>query len=220
MIQFEDGTSQPMRLARKTRGSFGGERSPAAIPQHQPMSTPKLPAMVGPDTSQSITGALQWSIGLRTIDGKVVTLLARGTQLPAEATVICSTAENEQSMLEVQLYETWTDGGADGGADALAQDNQRIDSIVVRGIPPMARGVPRVEVKLTAGSTGALQVDAFFAGAGQCVEYDSQGAISHDNGQGRFAVFAVNHPRQKHHNLFSVLFYRVFGLFSARGEGR
>jgi L1 cell adhesion molecule like protein len=91
------------------------------------------------------------SLGLRSADGTMAVVIARGSTLPAKATVQCSTSTDNQESVELQLYE---------GERAMADDNFLLAKFVLGGVPPMPRGLPHIDVTFTVDEQGQLGVEA------------------------------------------------------------
>jgi molecular chaperone DnaK len=71
------------------------------------------------------------SLGLETIGGVMKTLIPRNTTIPVRRSDIFSTAENNQSQVEVHILQ---------GERQLAEHNKSLGRFQLRGIPPAPRG--------------------------------------------------------------------------------
>jgi len=91
------------------------------------------------------------SLGLETIGGVTKKLIPRNTTIPVRRSDIFSTAENNQTMVEVHVLQ---------GEREMAADNKSLARFKLMGIPPAPRGVPQVLVSLDIDANGILQVTA------------------------------------------------------------
>ncbi|MBD1911658.1 MULTISPECIES: molecular chaperone DnaK [unclassified Leptolyngbya] len=91
------------------------------------------------------------SLGLETIGGVMKKLIPRNTTIPVRRSDIFSTAENNQTMVEVHALQ---------GEREMASDNKSLGRFKLMGIPPAPRGVPQVQVSFDIDANGILQVTA------------------------------------------------------------
>lgn len=91
------------------------------------------------------------SLGLETIGGVTKKLIPRNTTIPVRRSDIFSTAENNQTIVEVHVLQ---------GEREMAADNKSLGRFKLMGIPPAPRGVPQVLVALDIDANGILQVTA------------------------------------------------------------
>lgn len=91
------------------------------------------------------------SLGLETIGGVTKKLIPRNTPIPVRRSDIFSTAENNQTLVEVHVVQ---------GEREMAEDNKTIGRFKLMGIPPAPRGVPQVLVSFDIDANGILQVTA------------------------------------------------------------
>jgi len=91
------------------------------------------------------------SLGLETIGGVTKKLIPRNTTIPVRRSDIFSTAENNQTMVEVHALQ---------GEREMASDNKSLGRFKLMGIPPAPRGVPQVQVAFDIDANGILQVTA------------------------------------------------------------
>ncbi|MGF1482318.1 MAG: molecular chaperone DnaK [Cyanophyceae cyanobacterium] len=91
------------------------------------------------------------SLGLETIGGLTKKLIPRNTTIPVRRSDIFSTAENNQTLVEVHVLQ---------GEREMAAGNKSLGRFKLTGIPPAPRGVPQVQVALDIDANGILQVTA------------------------------------------------------------
>ncbi len=91
------------------------------------------------------------SLGLETIGGVMKKLIPRNTTIPVRRSDIFSTAENNQTLVEVHVLQ---------GEREMVTDNKSLGRFKLLGIPPAPRGVPQVLVSFDIDANGILQVTA------------------------------------------------------------
>jgi molecular chaperone DnaK len=94
---------------------------------------------------------LPLSLGLETLGGVMTKVIERNTTIPARRTEVFSTAEDNQTAVDVVVR---------GGERELASDNRQLARFRLEGIPPAPRGVPQVEVTFDVDANGILNVSA------------------------------------------------------------
>jgi molecular chaperone DnaK len=107
------------------------------------------------------------SVGLETISGVMKKLMPRNTPIPARRSDIFSTAQNNQTMVEVHVLQ---------GEREMAADNKSLGRFKLTGIPPAPRGVPQVQVAFDIDANGILQVTALDRTTGREQSITIQGA--------------------------------------------
>src|SRR4051812_13584900 len=91
------------------------------------------------------------SLGLETLGGVMTKLIDRNTTIPARKSETFSTAEDNQSAVDVHVLQ---------GERELARDNRTLGNVRLEGIRPAPRGVPQVEVTFDIDANGILTVTA------------------------------------------------------------
>jgi len=109
------------------------------------------------------------SLGLETIGGVMKKLIPRNTTIPVRKSDIFSTAENNQTLVEVHVLQ---------GEREMASGNKSLGRIKLTGIPPAPRGVPQVQVAFDIDANGILQVTARDRTTGREQSIIVQGASS------------------------------------------
>jgi molecular chaperone DnaK len=94
---------------------------------------------------------LPLSLGLETLGGVMTKVIERNTTIPARRTETFSTAEDNQTAVDVVVLQ---------GERELASDNRQLARFRLEGIPPAPRGVPQVEVTFDVDANGILNVSA------------------------------------------------------------
>ena len=91
------------------------------------------------------------SLGIETLGGVTTVLIPRNTTIPTKKQETFSTAEDNQTTVEIHVLQ---------GERQMAQDNRTIGKFQLTGIPPAPRGMPQVEVAFDIDANGILHVSA------------------------------------------------------------
>jgi molecular chaperone DnaK len=91
------------------------------------------------------------SLGLETMGGVMTKVIERNTTIPARRTEVFSTAEDNQTAVDVVVLQ---------GERELAADNRQLARFRLEGIRPAPRGMPQVEVTFDIDANGILHVSA------------------------------------------------------------
>ncbi|HST38978.1 MAG TPA: Hsp70 family protein, partial [Conexibacter sp.] len=148
----------------------GSTRIPAVQDLVRSLTGGKDPNMtVNPDEVVAIGAALQagvlkgevedvvlldvtpLSLGLETLGGVMTRVIERNTTIPARRSETFSTAEDNQTAVDVVVLQ---------GERELARDNRQLARFRLEGIRPAPRGVPQVEVTFDIDANGILNVSA------------------------------------------------------------
>jgi molecular chaperone DnaK len=148
----------------------GATRMPAVQELVRRLTRGKEPNMtVNPDEVVAIGAALQagvlkgevedvvlldvtpLSLGLETLGGVMTKVIERNTTIPARRTEVFSTAEDNQTAVDIVVLQ---------GERELAADNRQLARFRLEGIRPAPRGVPQIEVTFDIDANGILNVTA------------------------------------------------------------
>jgi molecular chaperone DnaK len=91
------------------------------------------------------------SLGIETLGGVFTRLIERNTTIPTRKSEIFSTAADNQTSVEIKVFQ---------GERAMAADNKLLGVFQLVGIPPAPRGLPQVEVTFDIDANGILNVTA------------------------------------------------------------
>jgi molecular chaperone DnaK len=91
------------------------------------------------------------SLGIETLGGVFTKLIERNTTIPTRKSEIFSTAADNQTSVEIKVYQ---------GERAMAGDNKLLGVFQLVGIPTAPRGVPQVEVTFDIDANGIINVSA------------------------------------------------------------
>ena len=91
------------------------------------------------------------SLGIETLGGVMTVLIPRNTTIPTKKSEVFSTAEDNQTTVEIHVLQ---------GERPMAIDNKTIGRFQLTGIPPAPRGMPQIEVAFDIDANGILHVSA------------------------------------------------------------
>ena len=91
------------------------------------------------------------SLGLETMGGVMTALIPRNTTIPLRKTETFSTAEDNQTAVDIHVLQ---------GERPMARDNKSLGQFRLDGIPPAPRGVPQIKVTFDIDANGILDVTA------------------------------------------------------------
>ncbi len=91
------------------------------------------------------------SLGIETLGGVMTKIIERNTTIPARRTEVFSTAEDNQSAVDVVVLQ---------GERERAADNRVLGRFRLENIRPAPRGMPQVEVTFDIDANGILNVSA------------------------------------------------------------
>jgi molecular chaperone DnaK len=148
----------------------GSTRIPAVQELVRRLTRGKEPNMtVNPDEVVAIGAALQagvlkgevedvvlldvtpLSLGLETLGGVMTKVIERNTTIPARRTETFSTAEDNQTAVDIVVLQ---------GEREMAADNRQLARFRLEGIQPAPRGMAQIEVTFDIDANGILNVSA------------------------------------------------------------
>ncbi len=91
------------------------------------------------------------SLGVETLGGVMTPLIERNTTIPTERKETFSTAEDNQTAVDIHVLQ---------GERPLARDNMTLGRFRLEGIAPAPRGMPQIEVTFDLDANGILNVKA------------------------------------------------------------
>ena len=113
------------------------------------------------------------SLGIETMGGLMDVIMPRNSKVPARVGRSYTTSVDGQRNLKVAVYQ---------GERDLVQHNRKLGEFILRGIPPMPAGLPKIEIHFILDADGILRVRAkeLRSGVEQEVEMRSQYGISEE----------------------------------------
>lgn len=125
------------------------------------------------------------SLGIETYGGVSTNLIKRNTTIPTRQSQVFSTAENNQTSVEIRVVQ---------GERAMAKDNKMLGQFMLDGIPAAPRGVPQIEVTFDIDANGIVHVSAKDKGTGK----EQKITISNSSGLSKEEVEAMVRDAQEH----------------------
>ena len=98
------------------------------------------------------------SLSIETMGGVATKLIERNTTIPTKKSRIFSTAEDNQTAVDIHVVQ---------GERQFARDNKTLGQFRLDGIPPARRGVPQIEVTFDIDANGIVNVSAKDLGTGK-----------------------------------------------------
>jgi len=98
------------------------------------------------------------SLGVETLGGIMTKLIDRNTTIPARREEIFSTAEDNQTAVDIVVLQ---------GEREMARDNRLLGRFRLEGIAPAPRGLPQIKVAFDIDANGILNVSATDMGTGK-----------------------------------------------------
>jgi molecular chaperone DnaK len=91
------------------------------------------------------------SLGIETLGGVATKIVERNTTIPIKKSQTFSTAEDNQTMVEIHVLQ---------GEREMARDNRTLGKFHLQGLPTAPRGMPQIEVAFDIDANGILHVSA------------------------------------------------------------
>src|ERR687898_969502 len=98
------------------------------------------------------------TLGIETKGGIMTKLIERNTTIPTKKSEVFSTAEDNQTSVEVHVLQ---------GEREMAAYNKSLGKFQLTGIPPAPRGMPQIEVTFDIDADGIVKVSAKDLGTGK-----------------------------------------------------
>ena len=91
------------------------------------------------------------SLGIETLDGVFSKLILKNSSIPTKTMEVFSTQKDGQTSVAINIYQ---------GERELVKDCRFLGQAILRGIPNMPAGLPRIEVEFLIDANGLLNVSA------------------------------------------------------------
>jgi molecular chaperone DnaK len=116
------------------------------------------------------------TLGIETKGGVMTKLIERNTTIPTKRSETFSTADDNQTQVEVHVLQ---------GEREMAAGNKSLGKFQLTGIPPAPRGMPQIEVTFDIDANGILNVSAKDLGTGkeQTIEIKGGSGLSDEEVQ-------------------------------------
>ncbi|MDT7789014.1 MAG: molecular chaperone DnaK [Pseudonocardiales bacterium] len=104
-----------------------------------------------------LVDAIPWSLGIKIDDGVFMKLVERNTNVPTRRSEIFSTADDNQTSVQIRVYQ---------GEHERAEDNLLLATFTLAGLPRSPRGTPRIEIMFNIDANSSVEVSARDLGSG------------------------------------------------------
>ena len=91
------------------------------------------------------------SLGIETVGGLMDVIIPRNSKVPTKAGRQYTTSIDGQRNLKIAVYQ---------GERDLIENNRKLGEFILRGIPPMPAGLPKIDIQFILDADGILQVKA------------------------------------------------------------
>ncbi len=111
------------------------------------------------------------SLGIETVGGLMDVIIPRNSKIPSRVGRRYTTSVDGQRNLKIAVYQ---------GERDLIEHNRKLGEFILKGIPPMAAGLPKIEIQFLLNADGILKVKAIEerSGVEQEIEVKPQYGIS------------------------------------------
>jgi molecular chaperone HscA len=143
------------------------------------------------------------SLGIETVGGLMDVIIPRNSRIPIKAGRQYTTSVDGQVNLKVGVYQ---------GERDLVKHNRKLGEFVLRGIPPMPTGLPKIDIQFILDADGILKVRAkeLRSNVEQTVEMRSPYGISEEE-MAKMLIDSVQNAQQD---------IKIRGLIEARTEAQ
>lgn len=113
------------------------------------------------------------SLGIETVGGLMDVIIPRNSKIPARVGRNYTTSIDGQKNLKVSVFQ---------GERDLVEHNRKLGEFILKGIPPMPAGLPKIEIQFLINADGILTVKAkeLRSNVAQEIEIRSQYGISEE----------------------------------------
>jgi hypothetical protein len=121
-------------------------------------------------------------LGIATMTGAMSTVVKSNTAIPCRHTETFTTHVDYGSCVSIDIYE---------GETVVVKENNFLGTFVLRGIPPLRAGIPKIEVTFDLDANGILHVAAMDQGVGHSRDItirNDEGNLSREDGFGSGTV--------------------------------
>jgi molecular chaperone HscA len=128
------------------------------------------------------------SLGIETMGGLMDVIIPRNTKVPAKVGRRYTTSIDGQRNLKVAVYQ---------GERDLVEHNRKLGELILKGIPPMPAGLPKIEIHFIINADGILQVKAqeLRSNVEQSIDVQPQYGISEEE-MGRMLLESIRHAQE------------------------
>jgi molecular chaperone HscA len=147
------GSTRVPLVKEKVKAFFGRPANDAINPDEAVALGAAIQAdiLAGNQKGMLLLDVTPLSLGIETMGGLMDVIIPRNTKIPIRAARQYTTSVDGQVNLKVSVYQ---------GERDLVQDNRLLGEFILRGIPPMPAGLPKIEIQFWLDADGILKVKA------------------------------------------------------------
>jgi len=144
--------------------------------------------LAGNNQSMLLLDITPLSLGIETMGGLMDVLLPRNSKIPTKAGRQYTTQKDAQSGIQIAVYQ---------GERDLVKDNRKLGEFILKGIPAMPAGLPKVDVSFLINADGILQVSAkeLRSGVTQSIDIKPQYGLSDEEVEQRL-MDSITHAKE------------------------
>ena len=167
------GSTRIPKVQELVKEFFGKEPNKSVNPDEVVAAGAAIQGSVltGETTDVLLLDVTPLSLGIETLGGITTRLIERNTTIPTRKSQVFSTAEDNQTAVDIKVVQ---------GEREIAADNKLLGQFRLEGIPSARRGLPQVEVTFDIDANGIVHVSAKDKGTGkeQRISITSGGGLS------------------------------------------
>ncbi len=154
------GSTRIPKVQKLVKDFFGKEPNRSVNPDEVVAAGAALQGgvLAGDVTDVLLLDVTPLSLGIETMGGITTRLIERNTTIPTKKSQIFSTAENNQTAVDIKVVQ---------GEREFAKDNKTLGQFRLEGIPSAPRGIPQIEVTFDIDANGIVHVSALDKGTGK-----------------------------------------------------
>ncbi|MBK7408150.1 MAG: Fe-S protein assembly chaperone HscA [Saprospirales bacterium] len=143
------------------------------------------------------------SLGIETMGGLMDTIIPRNSKIPTKAGRQYTTSVDGQRNLKIAVYQ---------GERDLVEHNRKLGEFILKGVPPMPAGLPKLEIQFILNADGILKVKAreLRSNVEQEIEIRPSYGLSEEE-MAKMLLESIQHAAED---------MQVRGLLEARNEAR
>ncbi|MBN2266786.1 MAG: molecular chaperone DnaK [Candidatus Babeliaceae bacterium] len=141
--------------------------------------------LAGETTDVLLLDVTPLSLGIETLGGVTTRLIERNTTIPTRKSQVFSTAEANQTAVDIKVVQ---------GEREMAADNKLLGQFRLEGIPAAPRGVPQIEVTFDIDANGIVHVSAKDKGTGK----EQRITITSGSGLSKEEIEKMVHEAKEH----------------------
>ncbi len=147
------GSTRIPKVQQLVKEFFGKEPNKSVNPDEVVASGAAIQGgiLAGDVTDVLLLDVTPLSLSIETMGDIATKLIERNTTIPSKKSQIFSTAENNQTAVDIRVLQ---------GEREFAKDNKLLGQFRLEGIPSAPRGVPQIEVTFDIDANGIVNVSA------------------------------------------------------------